>query len=203
MHLFIFTYVTFGNRQHFFLIELLYNIQWYVLSFVLQFPIQQGRVSAQESRIFWLALVLFPMVWGLLFMFALFGFKFKWLVSWFWKNYIFFLNSFNWFNVADTCIVYILWFVGACFHCNYSERSQFIWVNLAFSFSNREYSICTYWVLKLIFCCFYRYIKCNYGSNANLNSAATDFVRKQVFRNAFDFMSKPSQPTTTGPSGIV
>lgn len=47
------------------------------------------------------------------------------------------------------------------------------------------------------------YIKCNYGSSTNLNSAASDFVRKQVFRNAFDFMSRPSQPTTTGSTGIV
>lgn len=44
----------------------------------------------------------------------------------------------------------------------------------------------------------YGYIKCNYGSNTNLNTAASDFVRKQVFRSAFDFMSKPSQPSTTG-----
>lgn len=41
---------------------------------------QQGRVNAHEQRIFWLALVLFPMVWGLLFMIALAGFNFKWLV---------------------------------------------------------------------------------------------------------------------------
>lgn len=48
----------------------------------------------------------------------------------------------------------------------------------------------------------YGYIKCNYGSNTNLNSAASDFVRKQVFRNAFDFMSRPSQPTGSS-TGIV
>lgn len=49
----------------------------------------------------------------------------------------------------------------------------------------------------------YGYIKCNYGSNTNLNSAATDFVRQQVFRNAFNFISRPAQPAATGPSGIV
>lgn len=56
---------------------------WFFLSHVTSFVFhkQQGRVNPHEQRIFWLALVLFPMMWGLLFMIALFGFKFKWLVS--------------------------------------------------------------------------------------------------------------------------
>lgn len=41
----------------------------------------QGRVNAQEARIFWLALVLCPLLWGIFFIVALFGLKFKWLVS--------------------------------------------------------------------------------------------------------------------------
>ncbi|XP_055326019.1 uncharacterized Golgi apparatus membrane protein-like protein CG5021, partial [Sitodiplosis mosellana] len=103
---------------------------------------KKGRVNAQEQRIFWLALVLFPMIWGLFFMVALFGFKFRWLV-----------------------LVFIAIILNGA--------------NL------------------------YGYIKCNYGSSTNLNSAASDFVRRQVFRNAFDFISRPSQPPTTNASGIV
>lgn len=50
----------------------------------------------------------------------------------------------------------------------------------------------------------YGYIKCNYGSDKDLNSAASDFVRTQLFRSAVDLISKPaSQPTTARPTGIV
>ncbi|XP_031627991.1 uncharacterized Golgi apparatus membrane protein-like protein CG5021 isoform X2 [Contarinia nasturtii] len=103
---------------------------------------RKGRVNAQEQRIFWLALVLFPMIWGLFFMFALIGFKLEWMVL----------------------------------------------ISIAIMLNGAN---------------LYGYIKCNYGSSTNLNSAATDFVRKQVFRNAFDFMSKPAQPPTTHSTGIV
>ena len=41
----------------------------------------QGRVDPAEVRVFWIALVAFPILWGLLFIVALFGFKFRWLVS--------------------------------------------------------------------------------------------------------------------------
>lgn len=41
---------------------------------------QQNRINASESRIFWLALILCPLLWGLFFIIALFGFKFKWLL---------------------------------------------------------------------------------------------------------------------------
>lgn len=41
----------------------------------------QGRVDPSEVRVFWIALVAFPILWGLLFIVALFGFKFRWLVS--------------------------------------------------------------------------------------------------------------------------
>lgn len=40
----------------------------------------QGRVDPAEVRVFWIALVAFPILWGLLFIVALFGFKFRWLV---------------------------------------------------------------------------------------------------------------------------
>lgn len=49
----------------------------------------------------------------------------------------------------------------------------------------------------------YGYIKCNYGANTNLNTAASDFVRKQIFRNAVDLISRPAQPATVNPNGIV
>lgn len=50
----------------------------------------------------------------------------------------------------------------------------------------------------------YGYVKCNYGAESNLNSAASDFVKTQLFKGAVDLMSKPSaQPTTARPTGIV
>lgn len=49
----------------------------------------------------------------------------------------------------------------------------------------------------------YGYIKCYYGANTNLNTAASDFVRKQIFQNAVDLISRPAQPTTVNPNGIV
>jgi len=41
---------------------------------------QQNRINATEARIFWLALILCPLFWSILFIVALFGFKFKWLL---------------------------------------------------------------------------------------------------------------------------
>lgn len=41
---------------------------------------QQNRINAAEARIFWLALILCPLFWSILFIVALFGFKFKWLL---------------------------------------------------------------------------------------------------------------------------
>lgn len=41
----------------------------------------QSRVDPAEVRVFWIALVAFPILWGLLFIVALFGLKFRWLVS--------------------------------------------------------------------------------------------------------------------------
>ena len=41
---------------------------------------QQNRINATEARIFWLALILCPFFWSMLFIAALFGFKFKWLL---------------------------------------------------------------------------------------------------------------------------
>lgn len=50
----------------------------------------------------------------------------------------------------------------------------------------------------------YGYVKCNYGANKDLNSAATDFVKTQLFRGAVDMMTKPAQqPTTSRPTGVV
>ncbi|XP_014472446.1 PREDICTED: uncharacterized Golgi apparatus membrane protein-like protein CG5021 isoform X3 [Dinoponera quadriceps] len=41
---------------------------------------QQNRINATEARIFWLALILCPLLWSILFIIALFGGKFKWLL---------------------------------------------------------------------------------------------------------------------------
>lgn len=41
---------------------------------------QQNRVHGSEARIFWLALILCPVLWCLFFIFALFGLHAKWLV---------------------------------------------------------------------------------------------------------------------------
>lgn len=50
----------------------------------------------------------------------------------------------------------------------------------------------------------YGYVKCNYGANKDLNSAASDFVRTQIFRSAVDMMTKPNaQPTTAKPTNVV
>lgn len=50
----------------------------------------------------------------------------------------------------------------------------------------------------------YGYVKCNYGAGKDLNSAASDFVRTQLFKSAVDMISKPAaQPTTAKPTGIV
>lgn len=42
--------------------------------------VQQNRINATEARIFWLALILCPLFWSMLFIVALFSFKFKWLL---------------------------------------------------------------------------------------------------------------------------
>ncbi|XP_055371111.1 uncharacterized Golgi apparatus membrane protein-like protein CG5021 isoform X2 [Condylostylus longicornis] len=50
----------------------------------------------------------------------------------------------------------------------------------------------------------YGYIKCNFGANKDLNSAASDFVKTQIFKNAVEIMTKPGpKPPTAQPSGIV
>lgn len=50
----------------------------------------------------------------------------------------------------------------------------------------------------------YGYVKCNFGANKDLNSAATDFVKTQIFKNAVDIMTKPStQPTTVRVQNVV
>lgn len=41
---------------------------------------QQNRINPSESRIFWLALIICPFLWGIFFIVALFGLKFKWLL---------------------------------------------------------------------------------------------------------------------------
>ncbi|KAK5642066.1 hypothetical protein RI129_008233 [Pyrocoelia pectoralis] len=40
----------------------------------------QNRINERESRIFWIALVLTPLCWGILFIIALFGLKPKWML---------------------------------------------------------------------------------------------------------------------------
>lgn len=91
----------------------------------------QGRISAEESRLFWLALILAPAMWVIFLITALFGLKFKWMVP--------------------VCIA------------------------LALNGAN-----------------LYGYIKCHYGSDKKINSAANDFVRKQLFQSAWSMLSKPA-----------
>ncbi|XP_028175277.1 uncharacterized Golgi apparatus membrane protein-like protein CG5021 isoform X2 [Ostrinia furnacalis] len=45
------------------------------------FESKQSRVNANESRLFWLGLVLCPLVWALFFVVCLFRLKFEWMVS--------------------------------------------------------------------------------------------------------------------------
>jgi len=42
---------------------------------------QQNRINQYEAQIFWMALILCPLLWGVLFFIALFRLNFKWLVS--------------------------------------------------------------------------------------------------------------------------
>ncbi|XP_077292230.1 putative Golgi apparatus membrane protein-like protein CG5021 isoform X3 [Arctopsyche grandis] len=44
------------------------------------FEAKKGRINPHESRMFWLALIVCPLIWSVLFTVALFGFKFKWLL---------------------------------------------------------------------------------------------------------------------------
>lgn len=41
---------------------------------------QQNRINASESRIFWLGLILCPIIWVVIFLWTLFGVKPKWLL---------------------------------------------------------------------------------------------------------------------------
>lgn len=41
---------------------------------------QQNRINPSESRIFWLALIVSPLLWCIFSLVALFGFKAKWLL---------------------------------------------------------------------------------------------------------------------------
>ncbi|XP_067641068.1 uncharacterized Golgi apparatus membrane protein-like protein CG5021 isoform X1 [Eurosta solidaginis] len=108
------------------------------------FESKKGRVNNNEARIFWLGLILFPVFWGLFFLVALFGLKFKWLLL--------------------------------------------VMIALALNGAN-----------------LFGYVKCNFGANKDLNSAATDFVKTQLLKNAVDMMTKPNapQPTTARPTNIV
>ncbi|XP_055610550.1 uncharacterized Golgi apparatus membrane protein-like protein CG5021 [Uranotaenia lowii] len=40
----------------------------------------EARINPHESRIFWTALVVCPLLWGLFFVVALFGFNFRWML---------------------------------------------------------------------------------------------------------------------------
>ncbi|XP_050592270.1 uncharacterized Golgi apparatus membrane protein-like protein CG5021 isoform X1 [Bombus affinis] len=42
--------------------------------------VQQNRINTTEARIFWLALILCPLLWSVFFVAALFSLKFKWLL---------------------------------------------------------------------------------------------------------------------------
>lgn len=104
---------------------------------------KKGKTNNNEIRVFWLGLLLFPVLWCFFFLVAFLGLKFKWLLV--------------------------------------------VMIALALNFAN-----------------LYGYVKCKYGAGTNLNSAASDFVKAQIFRGAVDIMTKPSsQPTTSKPTGVV
>ncbi|PBC33180.1 uncharacterized Golgi apparatus membrane protein-like protein CG5021 isoform X1 [Apis cerana] len=42
--------------------------------------VQQNRINTTEARIFWLALILCPLLWSVFFVVALFSLRFKWLL---------------------------------------------------------------------------------------------------------------------------
>ncbi|XP_013188920.2 uncharacterized Golgi apparatus membrane protein-like protein CG5021 isoform X1 [Amyelois transitella] len=44
------------------------------------FEAKQNRVNSNESRLFWMGLVLCPVVWAVFFVFCLFGLKFQWML---------------------------------------------------------------------------------------------------------------------------
>ncbi|XP_050514728.1 uncharacterized Golgi apparatus membrane protein-like protein CG5021 [Diabrotica virgifera virgifera] len=44
------------------------------------FESRQNKVNEREARIFWVALVLTPLLWSFLFIVGLFGFEFRWLL---------------------------------------------------------------------------------------------------------------------------
>ncbi|KAM8709699.1 hypothetical protein ACLKA7_016500 [Drosophila subpalustris] len=100
------------------------------------FESKNSRVNKHEQRIFWLGLILCPLFWGLFFLMALFGLKFKWLLL--------------------------------------------VMIAIALNAAN-----------------LYGYVKCNYGASKDLNSAATDFVKTQLFKNAVDMMTKPNAAPPT------
>ncbi|XP_066594963.1 uncharacterized Golgi apparatus membrane protein-like protein CG5021 isoform X2 [Prorops nasuta] len=107
------------------------------------FESRKNRINPTEARIFWLALILCPAMWGILFLIALFGLNLKWLLL--------------------VCIAIIL--NGA---------------NL------------------------YGYIKCKMGSNQNLSTATSDFLRRQVLQNVTSIMTR-SPPTTSSqqPTNVI
>ncbi|CAH1638471.1 unnamed protein product [Spodoptera littoralis] len=44
------------------------------------FETKQNRVNQNESRLFWMGLILCPAIWSTFFIFCLFGLKFKWML---------------------------------------------------------------------------------------------------------------------------
>lgn len=88
-----------------------------------------GRISARESRLFWIALIVTPVLWGIFLVTAFFGLNFKWMLP------VFIALTLNGANL-------------------------------------------------------YGYIKCHYGSDTKINTAANDFVRKQLFQSTWSMLSK-------------
>ncbi|XP_033210826.1 uncharacterized Golgi apparatus membrane protein-like protein CG5021 isoform X2 [Belonocnema kinseyi] len=106
------------------------------------FESRKNRINASEARIFWLALILCPLLWALLFFVAFFTFKFKWLLL--------------------TTIALVL--NGA---------------NL------------------------YGYVKCKMGSDKNISSATSDFIRKQFIQNMASMMTRSPPATNSNQPGNV
>ena len=59
------------------------KIKIYIISNTFVYVFQEGdvrKVHAAESRVFWIGLIAFPLVWAILFILAIFRFSFRWLV---------------------------------------------------------------------------------------------------------------------------
>ncbi|KOB79151.1 Uncharacterized protein OBRU01_00967, partial [Operophtera brumata] len=123
-----------------------------------------NRVNQNESRLFWMGLILCPLVWSLFFIVCLFGLRFKWM------------NRVNqnesrlfWMGLILCPLVWSLFFIV----CLFGLRFKWMLVVLI--------------ALTLSGANLLGYIKCKFGAKQDLTSATTDFMKKQLLQNATSF----------------